>query len=163
MIVVMLDGHPIPESYGGGRSPENTEELRRDLMEVALPMVEKLYRLKGGRENRAIAGLSMGGGHSLTIGLNELDTFAWIGAFSAGVPGPERVESATRDVDRTNDQLELLWIACGKEDFLLDENKKLIAFLEGQGIEHEWHLTEGGHSWPIWRGYLADFAPLLFR
>ncbi|NNE91457.1 MAG: hypothetical protein HKN23_07400, partial [Verrucomicrobiales bacterium] len=60
MIVVMLDGHPIPESYGNGRSPENTDELRRDLMKAALPMVEKFYRVKPGRENRAIAGLSMG-------------------------------------------------------------------------------------------------------
>ena len=163
MIIVMLDGHPIPESYGGGRSPENTEELHRDLMEVALPMVDKLYRVKAGRKNRAIAGLSMGGGHSLTIGLNELDTFAWVGAFSAGVPGPEQVEAAMRDVDKTNEQLELLWIACGEDDFLLEENKKFIAILEERGIDHEWHLTEGGHSWPVWRGYLADFAPLLFR
>jgi enterochelin esterase-like enzyme len=163
MIVVMLDGHPIPESYGGGRSPANTEELRRDLMEVALPMVEKLYRVKAGRKNRAIAGLSMGGAHSLTIGLNELDRFAWVGAFSAGVPGREQLEAATRDIEKTNEQLELLWIACGEDDFLLSENKKLISTLEEYGIDHEWHLTEGGHSWPVWRGYLAEFAPLLFR
>jgi len=163
MIVVMLDGHPIPESYGNGRSPENAEELRRDLVEAALPMVENRYRVKPGREHRAIAGLSMGGLHALTIGLNELDTFAWIGGFSSAVPATEEVEAALADGEKTSEQLELLWIACGKDDFLLGENQTFIAALEEAKVEHEWLLTEGAHSWPIWRGYLADFVPLLFR
>ncbi len=162
MIVVMLDGHPIPESYGDGRSPANTEELRRDLLEATLPMVETLYRVKSGRENRAIAGLSMGGLHALTIGLNGLDTFSWIGSFSAAVP-EEAIAPVLADPEATNGKLKLLWIACGKDDFLLEENKKLTALLKEKGIRHEWHLTEGDHSWPVWRGYLADFAPRLFR
>lgn len=163
MIVLMLDGHPVPESYGDARSPENTQELRRDLMKAALPMVEKLYRVKPGREDRAITGLSMGGLHSLTIGLNELDAFAWVGAFSAAPPDRAAVEKALSDAAKTNGQLKLLWIACGKDDFLLEENEEFIGALEEAGIDHEWHLTEGSHSWPIWRGYLADFAPRLFR
>ena len=162
MIVVMLDGHPIPESYGDGRSEANTEELRKDLMEAALPMVEKMYRVKEGRENRAIAGLSMGGLHSLTIGLNELDTFSHIGAFSAAVPSVGAVSDAFADGEKTNQQLKLFWIAIGKDDFLLGENKKTIAALDEAGIDYEYHLTEGGHSWPVWREYLAEFAPLLF-
>ena len=163
MIVVMLDGHPIASSYGNGRDPANTEELRRDLLDAALPMVEKLYRVKPGRENRAIVGLSMGGLHSLTIGLNELNTFAWVGAFSAAIPELDAVKTIFEDSSETNKALNLLWIACGKDDFLLKENEKMIAALEEAGIEHEWHLTEGSHAWPIWRGYLADFAPLLFK
>ena len=163
MIVLMLDGHPIPESYGDGRSVANTEELRRDLLEAALPMVEKLYRVKPGRENRAITGLSMGGLHSLSIGLNALDTFAWIGAFSAAVPEEGAINAALKDPAGTNEKLKLLWIACGKDDFLLGENEKLTALLEEKSVKYEWHLTEGTHSWPIWRGYLADFAPRLFR
>ncbi len=163
MIVVMLDGHPIPESYGNGRSDENTDELRRDLMEAALPMAEKLYRVKAGRENRAITGLSMGGLHSLTIGLNELDTFSQVGAFSAAIPDFKAIDVALSAPDKTNKQLDLLWIACGKDDFLLKENEKLVSKLEETGIGHKWVLTEGSHAWPIWRGYLADFAPLLFR
>lgn len=63
----------------------------------------------------------------------------------------------------TNEKLNLLWIACGKDDFLLEENKKLITSLKKSGIEHEWHLTESGHSWPVWRDYLAKLAPVLFR
>lgn len=162
MIVVMLDGHPIPESYGDGRSTANTEELRRDLIEATLPMVEKLYRVKPGRENRAIAGLSMGGLHALTIGLNHLDTFAWIGAFSAAVPEPAAIATALDDAAKTNAALKRLWIACGKDDFLLGENEKLTALLKEKSIQHEWLLTEGDHSWPVWRAYLADFLPGLF-
>jgi len=162
MIVVMLDGHPIPESYGDGRSTANTEELRRDLLEASLPMVEKLYRVKPGRENRAIAGLSMGGLHALTIGLNELDTFSWIGSFSAAVP-ESAIDAALADAAGTNAKLKLLWIACGKDDFLLSENERLTGLLKEKTITHEWHLTEGDHSWPVWRGYLAEFAPRLFR
>jgi enterochelin esterase family protein len=163
MIVVMLDGHPIASSYGNGRDAANTEELRRDILEAALPMMEKLYRVKAGRDNRAIVGLSMGGLHSLTIGLNELDTFAWVGAFSAAAPETAAVSVALGNSEETNKALDLLWIACGKDDFLLKENQKFIAALEEAGIAHQWHLTEGSHAWPIWRGYLADFAPLLFK
>jgi len=163
MIVAMLDGHPIPESYGGGRSVANTEELRRDLLQAALPMVEKSYRVKPGRENRAIAGLSMGGLHSLTIGLSELDSFAWIGAFSAAIPESDSVQDAMKNAAATNEKLKLLWIACGKDDFLLDQNLAAIEAFKAAGIKHQWHLTGGSHAWPVWRGYLADFAPLLFR
>jgi len=163
MIVLMLDGHPIPESYGNGRSPENTEELRKDLLEAALPVVEKKYRILPGRDYRAIAGLSMGGLHALTIGLNELDTFSTIASFSGAMPGNGVLESALSDPDSTNQRLNLLWIACGKDDFLLEENEAFIRRLEKSGIEHAWLLTEGGHSWPVWRDYLAKLAPLLFR
>ena len=163
MIVVMLDGHPIPESYGSGRSTENTEELRQDLVDEVLPMMEDLYRLESGRENRAIAGLSMGGLHALTIGLNELDTFAWIGAFSAAVPEKTAVEEVIDDTKKTNEKLDLLWIACGEDDRLVDENREFVEWLEDSEIVHDWVLTEGGHSWPVWRGYLAEFAPKLFR
>lgn len=163
MIVLMLDGHPIPESYGGGRSPENTEELRKDLMQAALPMVESLYRVKPGRENRAIAGLSMGGLHSLTIGLNELDTFSTIGAFSAAPPDSAALKKALDNANQTNNQLKLLWIACGEDDFLLKENQTFTKTLTEAGIDHTFILTQGSHSWPVWRGYLADFVPLLFQ
>jgi enterochelin esterase family protein len=163
MIVLMLDGHPVPESYGSARSVENTEELRRDLLGVALPMVEKLYRVKPGRENRAIAGLSMGGLHSLTIGLSELDTFAWIGAFSAAVPSLDAVTAALINPVQTNGRLKLLWIAIGKDDFLLKENETFTGLLDESGIRYEWKITEGNHSWPVWRSYIAEFAPRLFR
>ena len=163
MIVVMTDGHPIPESYGNGRSPENTEELRRDLLEVVLPLVESRYRVKPGREHRAIAGLSMGGLHSLTIGLNELETFSQVGAFSAAVPDRDAIRPVLEEGEGANERLNLLWIACGEKDRLLGENHRLVADLVEAGIDHTFLETKGGHSWPVWRAYLEDFAPLLFR
>ncbi len=163
MIVVMLDGHPVPESYGGGRSIENTDELETDLIESAMPLVEELYRVKAGSQNRAIAGLSMGGLHSLTIGLRHTDQFGWIGAFSAAVPEPDDAAKLLADGTSVNDNLKLLWIACGKKDFLLKENQRFIGELETAGIKHRWLLTAGGHAWPVWRQYLAEFAPLLFQ
>ena len=163
MIVAMLDGHPIPESYGDGRSMENTNELETDLLQAALPMIRKLYRVKQGRQHSAIAGLSMGGLHSLSIGLAHTDDFAWIGAFSAAVPSVDDSKELLTDATDINRNLNLLWIACGKDDFLLKENKRFVADLRDADINHQWLLTKGNHSWPIWRGYLADFAPLLFR
>ncbi len=62
-----------------------------------------------------------------------------------------------------NAKLRLLWIGCGRDDFLLARNEAFVAQLKAGGVKHEWHLTEGGHSWPVWRGYLADFLPLLFQ
>jgi enterochelin esterase family protein len=132
-------------------------------MDAAMPLVEELYRVKAGSENRAIAGLSMGGLHSLTIGLSHLNQFDWIGAFSAAVPEPEDAAKMLADPNSVNKNLKLLWIACGKKDFLLKENQRFVGELEAAGIKHRWLLTEGSHAWPVWRGYLADFVPLLFQ
>jgi len=63
----------------------------------------------------------------------------------------------------TNTKLKLLWIACGKDDFLLDRNHTLIAALKAANVKHEWHETAGDHSWPVWRGYLSEFLPRLFQ
>ena len=62
-----------------------------------------------------------------------------------------------------NKQLKLLWIACGQDDFLRSRNEELVSALKEKGIRHEWQLTAGDHSWPVWRGYLAEFAPKLFQ
>lgn len=163
MIVVMLDGHPIPGSYGDGRSVANVEELRRDLIDVVLPMLHKNYRVQQGSKHHAIAGLSMGGLHSLSIGLRHSDTFAWIGAFSASAPKDEAAQTLLANPRELNRDLELLWISIGKDDFLLEGNNEFVSSLKKQKIDHEFHLTEGNHSWPIWRAYLAEFAPRLFR
>ncbi|MGE3312384.1 MAG: alpha/beta hydrolase-fold protein [Limisphaerales bacterium] len=162
MVVVMLDGHAAVASGGGGPQ-NNTALFERDLLEDALPLVESAYRLKPGAVNRAIVGLSMGGGQSLTIGLKHTDRFAWVGGFSASVPSAESVGAALGDPATTNGRLRLLWIACGKDDFLLRRNEDFIATLKERTVRHEWRLTEGNHSWPVWRTYLAEFTPLLFQ
>ena len=162
MVVVMMDGHAA-SGGGPGANQDNTGLFQRDLIEDVLPFIESEYRVKPDAANRAIVGLSMGGGQSLTIGLNHTDRFAWVGGFSSSVPGRDTVRAALDSAEATNGRLRLLWIACGKADFLLPRNEQFIALLKEKGVHHEWLLTEGDHSWPVWRRYLADFAPRLFQ
>ena len=166
MIVLMLDGHPLgqlsrespPERRAGAM-----DAFQRELFEDALPLVEALYRVEKDRGQRAIAGLSMGGAQALTIGLGNLDRFAWVGAFSAGPPSREATEKFLADPAAANANLRLLWIACGKDDFLRQRNEEFVAALKEKGVKHDWQLTDGDHSWPVWRRYLAEFAPRLFN
>lgn len=158
MVVLMLDGHAVVGPGGGN----NTEMFEKDLLEDALPFVEKNYRVKSGAKNRGIVGLSMGGGQSLTIGLNHMDQFAWVGGFSSAVPSKENVDKAISAPD-VNKKLKLLWIGVGKDDFLLKRNEEFIALLKEKNVQYEWNLSAGGHAWPVWRDYLAIFIPKLFH
>jgi enterochelin esterase-like enzyme len=128
-----------------------------------IPFIESNYRVHSEPTSRGIVGLSMGGGQSLTIGLKHANRFAWVGGFSASVPSTEAVAGALDDSEATNHRLKLLWIACGRDDFLLRRNEDFIVLLKEKAVRHEWHLTDGNHSWPVWRGYLAEFLPLLFQ
>ncbi|MCX5643996.1 MAG: alpha/beta hydrolase-fold protein [Phycisphaerae bacterium] len=163
MVVVMMDGHAAVGGRSGGPQDNNTMAFQRDLLEDVMPFVEANYRVKTNAANRAIAGLSMGGGQSLTIGLNHLDKFAWVAGFSSSAPSREAVAGLLNDPAGANAKLKLLWIGVGKDDFLLQRNQQFIATLKEKDIPYEWHLTEGTHSWPVWRGYLADLAPKLFQ
>ena len=162
MVVVMMDGHAITESGQAGFA-NNTAAFERDLLEQVMPFIDLQYRVRPGPENRAIVGLSMGGGQSLTIGLNHLDRFAWVGGFSSAPPSPEAVATALEHPKQTRRQLKLLWIGVGRDDFLRQRNETFVAQLKAKGIPHEWVPTAGNHSWPIWRDYLANLAPKLFR
>lgn len=165
MVIVMMNGHPFGVvSYQDNpeRRRVTFEAFRRELLEEAIPLVERNYRLAEGRGNRAIAGLSMGARQSLNVGLNALDRFAWIGAFS-GSGDADAVKPALETAQEANERLRLLWIACGRDDRYVEGVKTFTAKLSEKGIRHEWHLTDGDHSWPVWRGYLAEFAPLLFQ
>jgi enterochelin esterase family protein len=166
MIVVMPDAHAIEPGdrkfaeYGS----TNTAGFCKDLMDDVIPFVESHYPVQKDAAGRAFAGLSMGGGHALTIALAHSDTFSHIGAFSAATPSDQLVATAAKQADAINKQLDLLWIACGDKDFLFKRNETLHAAFEKAGIKHAYHITEGDdHSWPVWRRYLADFAPLLFQ
>ena len=127
------------------------------------PQIERSYRVVADRNSRAIAGLSMGGSESLMVGLNALDRFAWIGAFSTGglnTNYPALFPNLNRETTR---QLRLLWMGCGEQDGLLASNQRLSEWLTANGIHHTWVQTPGQHSFRVWRRYLADFAPLLFQ
>lgn len=166
MIVAMLDGHPLGmvtrDSAPQGRGA-SLDAFRRELFEDALPLVESSYRVEPDPAQRAIAGLSMGGGQSLSVGLGNLDRFAWVGAFSAAVPSADSTPAIFADPAASKAKLKLLWIGCGKDDFLRGRNEEFIATLKEKGVPHEWQLTDGDHSWPVWRRYLVEFAPMLFQ
>ena len=166
MLVVMPNGHAIPWSSGRrGIGSGNTERFRDDLLQGAMPLIESLYRVRPGKAHTAIAGLSMGGGQSLYCAATSLDRFAWVGAFSAAAPPPDSdaAQLLLADPDRSNSGLDLLWIAIGRDDFLLELNRVFKAALDKAGIHHTYQVTAGGHSWVVWRDYLAEFVPLLFR
>jgi enterochelin esterase family protein len=170
MLVVMPLGYGAPEILergAAGRDPgigqRNRDKFREALIAEVIPTVEKTYRAATDRQSRAIAGLSMGGAESLTTGLNSLDRFAWIGAFSSGgIPGDFAVAFPSLD-SKANTRIRLLWIACGTEDGLIASNRKLREWLASKGIRHVDVETPGAHTWMVWRRNLATFVPLLFR
>ena len=155
---------PIPAS---ARDPKlrqrNMEKFRDALLGEVIPDVEKLYRASKDRNSRAIAGLSMGGAESLYVGLNALNRFAWIGAFSSGGLGEDFSATFPALDSKANSQLHLLWIACGTEDRLIDGSRKFRDWLKSKDIRHTGIETPGAHTWMVWRRNLATFAPLLFR
>jgi enterochelin esterase-like enzyme len=170
MLVVMTLGYGAPEivsrGFGAFRDlalrQRNYERYRDALFTEVIPFVENTYRVTADRESRAIAGLSMGGAESLLVGLNALDRFAQIGAFSSGGV-PEDFDATFAQLDaKANDRLRLLWIACGTDDRLIDANRKLHAWLDAKGVRHTMVETPGAHTWMVWRRNLAALMPLLF-
>jgi enterochelin esterase family protein len=141
----------------------NMQRFGQALLNEVIPAVERDYRVSTDRTSRAIAGLSMGGAESLATGLNALDRFAWVGAFSSGGLGGD-FGAAFPSLDaRANAKLKLLWIACGTEDALITANRELRAWLTSKGVQHTGIETPGMHTWMVWRRNLAAFAPLLFQ
>lgn len=105
----------------------------------------------------------MGGSESLLTGLNNLDKFAWIGAFSSGGLSPDFAKDFPSLDSSANSKLRVLWIACGTEDNLIQINRSFREWLKSKGINHTDVETPGVHTWMIWRRNLSNFAPLLFR
>jgi enterochelin esterase-like enzyme len=171
MVVVMPLGYGAPEIVertgpglrDHGIRDRNYTRFRDALFTEVIPSVEKSYRVRPDRSSRAIAGLSMGGAESLLTGLNALDRFAWIGAFSSGGMDGDFDAVFPALSSEVNKQLKLLWIACGKEDHLIDLNRKLNGWLDSKGIKHVQIETAGAHTWMVWRRNLATLAPLLFQ
>ena len=171
MIVVMPLGYGTMEiiTLGWGAwghtdvRDKNFANFRQALLTEVMPKVESEYRVTKDRNSRAIAGLSMGGSESLLTGLNNLDRFAWIGAFSAGGM-PDQFEKDFPSLDsKANEQIHLLWIACGTEDRLIKVNRDLREWLKTKGVQHTDIETPGMHTWMVWRRNLAEFTGLLFR
>jgi enterochelin esterase-like enzyme len=131
-----------------------------------VPFIDARFRTIPDREHRALAGLSMGGGQAVRIGLNHLDQFAYLGAFSPALfitDTAKDYDGALADPAKLNQQVRLLWIGVGSDDFLLTPVKGSHEALEKAGIKHVWVESSGAHVWTVWRKYLAGFAPRLFQ
>jgi enterochelin esterase-like enzyme len=141
----------------------NFKKFSQALLTEVIPKVESEYRVIEDRNSRAIAGFSMGGSESLLTALNDLDKFSWIGAFSSGgLPDDFQKDFPALDA-KANEQVYLLWIACGTEDRLIKVNRDLREWLKTKGVKVTEIETPGMHNWMVWRRNLAEFAPLLFR
>jgi enterochelin esterase family protein len=171
MIVVMPYGRAGESTTLGALQPQQTAPaggpvFPNDVVEDVVPFIDKTYRTASGADNRAIAGLSMGGNQTLMIGLNNLDTFHYIGAFSPVIFNQTAEKDhapAFADVAATNRKLKVFYIYCGDTDTLFESNKSFHAMLDQKKIQHTFVETKEGHVWRNWRDYLADFAPRLFR
>ncbi len=166
-IVVMPFGYGAPPGTElfDGSFDSIAAAFGKDLLGDVIPYVEARFPVYKDRDHRALAGLSMGGVESLTIGLNHLDLFSYVGGFSAAV----RPADFTRDFgalaanpQQVNQKLHLLWLAVGRDDGFLTADEALSKFLTAAKIKHSYQTSEGAHTWIVWRRYLRDFAPLLF-
>ena len=182
MLVVMTNGNISQEACPGETSegfkvptmmlPKTMEGSFETAFPDVVKFIEKTYRVKKDKAHRAIAGLSMGGFHSLFISINNPDLFDYVGLFSAAVdqnqPDPKGHPEIYADRDAKIDNLfsknpKLFWIGIGKTDFLIKNNNDLRAYLDSKKHQYTYLETDGGHIWRNWRIYLSEFTPLLFK
>jgi len=167
MIVVMPDANMSFSAFDEAGLQLFESELKNNI----IPFVEKNYRVKPGAANRALAGLSMGGIHTLYTGIKNTDQFSYLGVFSSGwiIPMQNKIADAQYDFIKVNASainanLKLLWIAMGgKEDIAYKNCQVMLEKLDGIPIKYTYYEYPGGHTWPVWRNNLYNFAPLLFR
>lgn len=179
MILVMPNGNVIQDAAPGEGSdgyykpafmiPKTMDGTYEEHFMDIVDFVEDSYRVKADKANRAVAGLSMGGYHSLHISRYYPNTFDYVGLFSAAIlPNQNTTAKVYQDIDGTlKKQMEngykLYWIGIGKTDFLYKNNKEFKARMDTMGMPHTYRESEGGHIWKNWRVYLSEFAPLLFN
>ena len=186
MIVVMPAGHTRATMFRRSDTSTNSaarppaDEFAQDFLTDIVPHVESNYRVQNGREHRALAGLSMGGGQTLNIGIPNLEKFGYLGVFSSGVfgiaggnrggggggnsgPSFEEQHKGVLDNAKLKKGLKLFWFGTGKDDFLLETTRATVAMFKKHEFDVVYDETAGGHTWIVWRDYLNDFAPKLFQ
>ena len=167
MIVVMPNGNPgqqaartlnLPEKSINWRSEEFRNAYVNSLCTEIVPFIEKNFRVIAKPESRAIAGLSMGGGHTISASILYPQLFDYICPLSAaGQATPEQIANLKKA------GVKLYFLACGDSDFLFEGSKALDKTLTEQGLDHTFFVSDGGHTWSNWRHYLNTFARLLFK
>lgn len=144
------------------KAAEHYRRFQQALLTEIVPRIESTYNVARDRDNRAIAGLSMGGHEALTIGLTNTDKFAWVLGLSSAAQGIP-ADPALANLNPKSANLRLLWVSCGTEDSLSEPNHKLVEWLESKQIPVKYMQTPGVHSWIVWQDNLIHFAPLLFQ
>jgi enterochelin esterase-like enzyme len=194
MVVVMPLGHtiqsfwtgpaksvpaPVSRLMGGGASldqiltammsgdeKDGLSPFGRDLTADVMPLIERIYKVSKKADDRAVAGLSMGGGHTINLAFARPELFRYVGLMSPAATGQidQLYPKAFSNVDALNKQFKLLWLAVGKDDTLTGPgDKALHETLTSRGVTHTFQLSEGRHEWTVWRHHLNELAPLLFR
>ncbi|MEI9944489.1 MAG: alpha/beta hydrolase-fold protein [Chitinophagaceae bacterium] len=166
MLVVMVDGN----FSGGGFGDQSLRTFESELKNAVIPFVEKNYRAETGGKNRALAGLSMGGLQTLYAGVRNTDMFNYLGVFSSGwfanqpALSDPQYEFMKGNVSTINSNLKSFWISMGgKTDIAYDNCKVMMGKFDEMGIKYSYSEYPGGHTWPVWRNNLYNFAQVLFK
>jgi enterochelin esterase-like enzyme len=175
MLVVIPNGNVSkPGVSAGGYNDEAMAAYKEELFNSVIPFIENNYRVKPGPENRAIAGLSMGGGQAFYTGLRNTDMFANVGVFSTGLFGGIAQSGSSFDPEKVipgiltnsasfNKKLKLFYLSVGEQDPRLDPTKKVIQTFRENGLNVNFASFPGSHEWQVWRKSLNDFAQKLFK
>ncbi|MDH5826929.1 alpha/beta hydrolase [Sphingobacterium faecium] len=167
MIVVMPNGRAMKDDRATGNIMDADKigafsTFQSDLIHDLIPYVEKKYPVKPNQINRALFGLSMGGGQALNFGLGNLDTFAWVGGFSSA-PNTHLPENLIPNPQEVKNKLKLLWISCGDQDGLINITNRTHKYLEKHGVQHVFYIEPGGHDFKVWKNDLYMVSQLLFK
>jgi enterochelin esterase-like enzyme len=179
MIVVFPNGNATAGGAGGGAGQGRGgrggggdaaamsgdgwgKNFENDLIKDIIPFMEKNYSVYTDREHRAVAGLSMGGGQALNIGLGNLDTFAWVGGFSSA-PNTKPAAELVPDADKATKQLKLLYVSCGNKDGLIRIGQGVHAYLKEKNVPHTWHVDDHAHDFQHWKKALYLFGQQIFK
>ena len=167
MIIVLPNGRALADDTPGKNvfSPEKAAgfaKFERDLLDCLIPAIQAKYSTLTDREHRALAGLSMGGGQTFNFGFGHLDTFAWLGAFSAA-PNTRPPAELVPDPAAARAQLKLIYISCGNKDGLINFSQGVHRYLKEHDVPHLWNVDDHAHDPATWGSNLYHFAQLIFR
>jgi enterochelin esterase family protein len=166
MLIVMNNGYaPRPGAPNPHRPSRDDNVFGELILQDVVPAIDSNFRTIADRDNRAIAGLSMGAGQAMQIGLENLDTFGAIGSFSSGSRNFDPNTSyggIFKNSSVANQKINLLWIGCGELDFLFERAGAMHESLQKLGVQHVWRPGPGAHEWQVWRHHIHEFAQSVF-
>ncbi|MGN6615984.1 MAG: alpha/beta hydrolase-fold protein, partial [Ilyomonas sp.] len=171
MLIVMPDANIGMGGFSANGIESSLKMFEAEMKRSVIPFVEKNYRALNDANDRALAGLSLGGLHTLYTGVNNTEMFSYLGVFSSGwiLPMQEKFANAQYDfmkanADKINNNLKLFWLSQGgKDDIAYKNGQIMMSKLDELKIKHTYYEYPGGHTWPVWRNDLYNFAPLLFK